>query len=61
MLKNISKIGKSLDKKDQKLINGGSGNNCGIFICTPQSDGCTCYDAPTPSGVGVCIDGMCCD
>ena len=61
MLENISKLGKSLEKKEQKSINGGFGSGCGILMCTPYTNNCTCYDAPTPTGVGVCIDGMCCD
>ena len=62
MLKSISNLGKSLNKQDQKSFNGGFGDQgCNIFVCTPTSEGCPCWGAPTPTGRGYCFNGMCCD
>jgi hypothetical protein len=45
---------KTLSRIEQKSINGGI-----VFVCTPQTDGETCLDAP--DGRGICEGGVCYD
>ena len=61
MLKNISNLGKTLNKAEQLTINGGR-RICGsIFFCPPGSDGSdgtVCY---LNGGVsGTMSSGLCC-
>lgn len=58
MLEKISNLGAVLNRTDQQLINGGY-TDCGIFTCTPATDGCLCWDGPM--GQGTCMNGMCGD
>ena len=63
-MKKLLKLGETLSTANQKTINGGFGGGCNIFICTPETEGCVCYDnpnSPDGSGRGYCMDGMCCD
>ena len=68
MLKNISNLGKALNKKEQQSVNGGTGNagsRCSsIFISSDEnnSDGSTCL-LLSPAGnivEGCIINGQCC-
>jgi len=62
-MKNLLNIGKALNKSEQKAINGGFDDSCGILVCfNASTEGCTCYDNPnSPDGKGTCLNGMCCD
>lgn len=61
-MKKLGKLGELLNSAQQKSINGGIGNNCQIFTCDYDSDGCCCYDNPMRrDGRGTCMNGMCCD
>jgi len=62
-MKNLLNLGKTLIKSEQKTINGGIGDACGIFVCIgPSTEGCCCYDNPLrPDGRGTCLNGVCCD
>ena len=64
MLKNILNINgaQQLNKKEQVEINGGFWSSCDAIVCTPQSEGCPCYNPNSGTdGVGICSDGICYD
>ncbi|WP_046756976.1 hypothetical protein [Kordia jejudonensis] len=63
MLKSILNLKgvKSLNKSEQSTVKGSFGR-CGVFTCTPESEGCPCYDNPNSAdGVGCCMNGVCDD
>ena len=59
MLKSISNIGTILSKNEQKSVNGSFGG--GILACNDDSEGQTCYNAPSADGIGFCFQGECYD
>ena len=61
-MKSLLKLGKTLNRAEQKAINGGFGPGCNVLLCTPDSEGCPCYLPTTGTdGTGFCSDGVCYD
>ncbi len=59
MLKNISSLGKVLNKTDQKSIEGGWGPTEYAANCGPGSNGVACLTGLPHCPTGFCSGGVC--
>ncbi|AXG72184.1 hypothetical protein KORDIASMS9_04452 [Kordia sp. SMS9] len=50
---------KVIPKSEQSIIKGSFGN-CGVFMCTLESEGCQCYYKTLYDyTIGSCVNGQC--